>query len=298
MKKWVAFMLALLLAVHVGVVRAEAAKDTKTEKYTITDAAAVAPEMEKRPITSDREPASAYVTTDTVTIDAGTVTVVTGSGTQLYLTVPSGACCITQDVHQQLDIYLGLYSDIGAALKTYSSSGIHMDIFDYCTGVSTYVSESDNTLAALTGDMNLLKDASVRQIGDYLSKNWYGGCPAVVKTIGGSKYISFDLSKDYGFVVYNHFANGKLIQVYTFCDSGVKGSKRVETILAKLSFSTGEPAAETEETLPEAEETVPVTEETVPVAEETTPETEETVPETEETLPETAETTSETEAAN
>ena len=305
MKKWIAVTLALLLVVSLGTVRVDAAKDDKTaktdktEKYTILDTAVVAPEIGKKPISSSREPASASQTADTVTIDQdnGVFTVVTAAGTELSLTVPFGAYCITQDVYQQLDIYMSLFDDVGAALKNYSSSGIHMDIYDYCTGVSTYVAESGNALAALTGDLNSRKGASVRQIADYLSENWYGGCPAVVKTVGGNKYAAFDLSKDYGFVVYNHFTNGKLIQVYTFCDSGAQGTKRVEAVLANLTFSAAEPTAETQATAAESEEPVPATEETTPVIAETTPAIVETIPVTTETEPTTAQTAAETEAS-
>ena len=176
MKKWIAVTLALLLVVSIGTVRVDAAKDgktaktDKTEKYTILDTAVVAPEIGKKPISS-REPASASQTADTVTIDQdnGVFTVVTAAGTELSLTVPFGAYCITQDVYQQLEIYMDLYSDISTAVQNYSNNGIHMDIFDYCAGVSTYVAESGNTLAALVGDMNTLEDASVKQIADYLS---------------------------------------------------------------------------------------------------------------------------------
>ena len=278
MKKWIAAVLALLLVCNVGLLRAQAAKDAKTEKYAVIDAAVVAPELAKKPLSNDRTPASAHLTTDTVTIDGSLFRVVTASGTEMCLSAPFGTYCVTQDVYQQLEIYMSLYSDIGAALKNYSTAGIHMDIYDYCAGVSTYVAESDNTLAALTGDMNGLKDASVRQIADYLSKNWYGGCPAAVKTVGGNRYAAFDLSKDYGFVVYNHFTNGKLIQVYTFCESGTEGMKRVDAILANLTFYAPE-SAEVGETVPETEETTAEMEETVAETEETTAETEETEPE-------------------
>ena len=44
-------------------------------------------------------------------------------------------------------------------------------------------------LSALMGDLNSRKGASVRQIADYLSENWYGGCPAVVKTVGGFLFL-------------------------------------------------------------------------------------------------------------
>ena len=297
MKKWAVLMLALLLAVNAGMVRAEAAKDTTTEKYAVIDAAVVAPALEKKSLSNDRTPASARLTSDTVTIDGSDFRVVTASGTDLQLTAPDGTYCITQDVYQQLDIYMSLYDDVGAALKNYSSSGIHMDIYDYCTGVSTYVAESGNALAALTGDLNSRKGASVRQIADYLSENWYGGCPAVVKTVGGNKYAAFDLSKDYGFVVYNHFTNGKLIQVYTFCDSGAQGTKRVEAVLANLTFSAAEPTAETQATAAESEEPVPATEEATPVIAETTPAIVETIPVTTETEPTTAQTAAETEAS-
>ena len=296
MKKWAVLMLALLLAVNVGMVRAQAAKDTTTEKYAVIDAAVAAPALEKKSLSNDRTPASARLTSDTVTIDGSDFRVVTASGTDLQLTAPDGTYCITQDVYQQLDIYMSLYDDVGAALKNYSSSGIHMDIYDYCTGVSTYVAESGNALAALTGDLNSRKGASVRQIADYLSENWYGGCPAV-KTVGGNKYAAFDLSKDYGFVVYNHFTNGKLIQVYTFCDSGAQGTKRVEAVLANLTFSAAEPTAETQATAAESEEPVPATEETTPVIAETTPAIVETIPVTTETEPTTAQTAAETEAS-
>ncbi|MDD5882915.1 MAG: hypothetical protein PUD70_02390 [Firmicutes bacterium] len=259
MKKWIAVTLALLLMVSIGTVRVDAAKDEKTakaektEKYTILDAAVVTPEIEKKPISSSRESASSSQTADTVTIDQdnGVFTVVTAAGTELSLTAPFGAYCITQDVYQQLEIYMDLYSDISAAVKNYRNNGIHMDIFDYCAGVSTYVAESGNTLAALVGDMNALEDASVKQIADYLSKNWYGGSPALVKTVGGNQYIAFNLAKDYGFVVYNHFTNGKLIEVYTFCEDGAEGMKRVETMIANLAFSAEETV--TEETVAEEE---------------------------------------------
>lgn len=242
MKKWIAAALALLLVINLGMVRAEAAKEDETKLPAIIDAAVVAPDLEKKPIYDNRAPASASLTTDTVTIDEenGVFTVVTASGTRMSVTVPFGAYCITQDVFQQLEIYLSLYSDVSAALKYYISNGIHMDIFDFYSGTSTYIAESDDTLAALVGDMNTLDEASAKRIADYMSKNWYAGYPAAIKTVGENQYIAFDLAKDYGFVVYNHFTNGKLIEVYTFCNDGAEGMERLESMIEDLTFSTAD----------------------------------------------------------
>ena len=242
MKKWVAAALALLVVTNLGVIRADAAKAAETELPEIIDAVVVAPDLEKKPIYDNRGPASASLTTDTVIIDeeTGSFTVTTASGTQMSLTAPFGAYCITQDVFQQLDVYLSLYNDVSAALKYYIKNGIHMDIFDFYTGTSTYIAESDDTLAALAGDMNTLNEASVKRIADYMAKNWYKGYPAAIKTVGENQYIAFDLAKDYGFVVYNHFTNGKLIEVYTFCTDGTEGMERLESMIAELTFSTAD----------------------------------------------------------
>lgn len=277
MKKWIAAALALLLAVNMGIIRTDAAKEEKTR--AVIDAAVVAPNLEKKPLYDNRAPASPGLTTDTVTIDedTGVCTVVTASGTELSLTVPFGSCCVTQDVQQQLEIYMSLFGDISSALKYYISNGIHMDVFDYYTGTSTYIAESDDTLSALIGEINTLNSASTRQLASYLSDTWYGGAAAVTKTVGGNKYIAFDLTDDYGFVVFNHITNGKLIEIYSFCDNGPKGIQSVGTLLAELTFSPAEreEAEETEETeKPEAAGEIEEIEETE--------ETEE-IPETEET---------------
>lgn len=242
MKKRIAATLALLLVMNLGMVRAEAAKEDSTELPAIIDAVVVAPDLEKKPLYDNRGPASASLTTDTVTIDEenGVFTVVTASGTEMSVIVPFGAYCITQDVFQQLEIYLSLYNDVSAALKFYISNGIHMDIFDFYTGTSTYVAESDDTLAALVGDMNTLNEASAKRIADYMTKNWYKGHPATIKTVGENQYIAFDLAKDYGFVVYNHFTNGKLIEVYTFCTDGTEGMERLESMIEELTFRTAD----------------------------------------------------------
>lgn len=242
MKKWIAAALALLVVLNLGVLRVDAVKTADTEPQAIIDAVVVAPDLEKKPIYDNRGPASASLTTDTVIIDEekGAFTVITASGTKMSLTTPFGAYCITQDVFQQLEVYLSLYNDVSAALRYYISNGIHMDIFDFYTGTSTYIAESDDTLAALVGDMNALNEASIKRIADFMAKNWYGGYPAVIKTVGENQYIAFDLAKDYGFVVYNHFTNGKLIEVYTFCSDGAEGMERLESMIAELTFSTAD----------------------------------------------------------
>lgn len=244
MKKLVAAALALLVVVNLGVLRAEAAKTTDAEPQAIIDAVVVAPDLEKKPLYDNRGPASAGLTTDTVIIDEenSTFTVITASGTQMSLTTPFGAYCITQDVFQQLEVYMSLYNDVSAALKYYIKNGIHMDIFDFYTCTSTYIVESDDALAALVGDMNALNEASVKRIADFMAKNWYKGYPAVIKTVGENQYIAFDLAKDYGFVVYNHFTNGKLIEVYTFCSDGTEGMELLESMIAELTFSTADAA--------------------------------------------------------
>ena len=63
-------------------------------------------DLKKKPIYDNRAPSSSNLTGDKVTIDEenGIYSVVTASGTQMTLTVPFGACCITQDVYQQLDV--------------------------------------------------------------------------------------------------------------------------------------------------------------------------------------------------
>ena len=208
------------------------------------EAVLVAPELVKKPLYDSRSPAASALAADTVTIDADTFTVTAASGTEMTVTVPFGAYCITQDVSQQLDMYMRLYSDISAALKYYVSNGIHMDILDVCTGASTYIAESDDTLAGLVGDLNALDGAKSRKIADYMSKQWYAGTSAVLKTVGENQYIAFDLSKDYGFVVYNHFTNGKLIEIYTFCESGAQGMKRLESMIEELTFGPAEAAPE------------------------------------------------------
>lgn len=238
MKKWIAAALAVWMAAGCVVLPVKAETEEKNQKRAVLESALVAPELEKKPVYDNRGSASAALTSDSVTIDEenGVFTVETAAGTQMSVTVPFGAYCITQDVFQQLDIYMSLYNDVGAALKYYISHGIHMDIFDFYTGSSTYVAESDDPLADLIGEMNALNEAQLKPIANYMSKNWYGGCPAVTKTVGGNCYIAFDLSGDYGFVVYNHITNGKLIEVYTFCETGTEGMALMDSMIEQLSF--------------------------------------------------------------
>ena len=134
----------------------------------------------------------------------------------------------------------GATSDVGAALKYYVGNGIHMDIFDFYTGSSTYISESEDPLAGLIGEINPLDETKLKSVADYMSKNWYGESAAVTKTVGGNCYIAFDMTEDYGFVVYNHITNGKLIEVYTYCDNGAEGIALMDSMIEGLRFGTAE----------------------------------------------------------
>lgn len=313
MKKIIALLLALLTVLSVSsVCAAETAKPadasaetSETEDATAAnagstdakDASGIAQrwDIEKKAISADRE--ATPMTADTVTIDRenSRFTVVTESGTELSVTVPFGAYCITQDICQQLDIYLSLYTDVGAALKDYVNHGVHMDLYNFYTGQSVYVTESADTFAAMTGDLNKLDYASRKQVAEYLSKYWFGNYPAKLKTVGGNTYVAFDLAQDCGFVVYNTIVGGRLIEIYTVCDNGKAGMDEIDRMIAALTFGQSAPAPEEEpeptqalpeETQPEQTqlvETQPV--ETQPV--ETQPvetQPEETV--TDETLPE------------
>lgn len=242
MKKWITALVAAGMIICCVIVPAKAETEEKARKSPVLESALVAPELEKKPVYDNRGAASAALTGDTVTFDAenGTFEVVTAAGTQMAVTVPFGAYCVTQDVFQQLEIYMSLYSDVGAALKYYVGNGIHMDIFDFYTGTSTYISESEDPLAGLIGEMNPLDEAKLKSVADYMSKNWYGESAAVTKTVGGNCYIAFDMTEDYGFVVYNHITNGKLIEVYTYCDNGAEGMTLMDSMIEGLRFGTAE----------------------------------------------------------
>lgn len=242
MKKWITALVAAGMVICCVIVPAKAETEEKARKSPVLESALVAPELEKKPVYANRGAASAALTGDTVTFDAenGTFEVVTAAGTQMTVTVPFGAYCVTQDVFQQLEIYMSLYSDVGAALKYYVGNGIHMDIFDFYTGTSTYISESEDPLAGLIGEMNPLDEAKLKSVVDYMSKNWYGESAAVTKTVGGNCYIAFDMTEDYGFVVYNHITNGKLIEVYTYCDNGAEGMTLMDSMIEGLRFGPAE----------------------------------------------------------
>lgn len=242
MKKWIAALLTVGVVISCAVLPVAAETEEKAQKNAVLESALVAPKLEKKPVYSSRGSASAALTGDTVTFDEenGAFDVVTGAGTRMAATVPFGAYCITQDVFQQLDIYMSLYSDVGAALKYYIGNGIHMDIFDFYTGSSTYVSESEDPLASLIGEINPLDETKLKSVANYMSKNWYGECPAVTKTVGGNCYVAFDMTEDYGFVVYNHITNGKLIEVYTYCDNGTEGMTLMDSMIEGLSFGPAE----------------------------------------------------------
>lgn len=242
MKKWIAALLSAGMVICCVIVPVRAETEEKARKSPVLESALVAPELEKKPVYDNRGAASAALTGDAVTFDAenGTFEVVTAAGTQMTVSVPFGAYCITQDVFQQLDIYMSLYSDVGAALKYYVGNGIHMDIFDFYTGSSTYISESEDPLASLIGEMNPLDETKLKSVADYMSKNWYGESPAVTKTVGGNCYVAFDMTEDYGFAVYNHITNGKLIEVYTYCDNGAEGMALMDSMIEGLRFGTAE----------------------------------------------------------
>lgn len=326
MKKRIAITLALLILLSIATVRAEetgSAEQTEpaeseavvTESAEATtdetvfqtdehaaetanpgekDASSIALrlDVEKKAVCPDGKALAPSMTDDIVTIDTvnGVFTVVTAAGTRLSVTLPFGVYCITQDIVQQLDVYLSLYADVGAALNTYASQGIHMDLYDFCTGQSVYVAESGDIFAAITGNLSRLNLTDRKQVAAYLSGNRFGNYPSQFKRVGGNIYIAFDLAQDCGFVVYDTIVGGRLIEVYTVCESGREGMERIDRMISSLTF--GQQSPEAGETA--SEETVPaetVTEETVP---ENTTETatEETVPEnTAETAPE--ETTSE-----
>lgn len=264
MKKIIAVILALLTVLSIGTVCA--AETAKPGKSNAKDASSIAmrTDVEKKSVYADREALRAPMTADTVTIDKenGIFTVVTASGIELSVTVPFGVYCITQDIVQQLDTYLNLYADVGAALENYADQGIHMDLYDFYTGQSVYICESGNTFAAMTGDLNKLNITDRKQVAEYLSKYRFGDYPAQLKRVGQNAYIAFDLAQDCGFVVYDTIVGGKLIEVYTICDKGRDGMEQIERMISSLTFGQKTPAAQ-EEPAPEPTETVP--EETAPV---------------------------------
>lgn len=286
MKKVIPAILALLTVLSIGTVcAAEPAKAEKDKPAAATEAAEetqaavipVLPDIGKRSVRADRDAVRTPQNPDTVTIDEekGVFSVITASGTELSVTVPFGVYCITQDVAQQLDVYLNLYADVGAALKTYLDQGIHMDLYDFYAGKSVYICELENPFAAVTGDLNKLSLTNRKQAGDYLSEHRFGNYSAQLKRVGKNAYIAFDLAQDCGFVVYDTIVGGKLIEIYTFCDKGRDGMVQIEKMISTLTIGQPAPAAGED---PEPEEALPV--ETVPV--ETAPT--ETVPV--ETLPE------------
>lgn len=242
MKKWFAALLAAGMVICCFISPVKAETEEKARKSAVLESALVAPELEKKPVYDSRVAASAALTGDTVTYDAEkeAFDVITAAGTQMSVSVPFGAYCITQDVFQQLDIYMRLYSDVGAALKYYVGNGIHVDIFDFYTESSTYIAESEDPLAGLIGEINPLDETKLKSVADYMSKNWYGESPAVTKTVGGNCYVAFDMTEDYGFVVYNHITNGKLIEVYTYCDDGTEGMALMDSMIEGLRFGSAE----------------------------------------------------------
>lgn len=236
MKKWIALGLSALM-LCTAVLPASAA-EKKGKKETILPAVVVASDLAKNSLKDSRSPVDDTLTTDDVSFDEaeGTVTVDTASGISMQLSIPFGYCCITQDLEQQLDVYLNLYTDVASAVKHYITNGIHMDVYDYYSERSVYISEEADSLAALTGEMNTLTDEQIQKTAEYMSANWYGGASPILKTIGENRYIGFDLSKDEGFVVYNHITGGRLFEAYTHTAKGSDGIKLLDSVLETLTF--------------------------------------------------------------
>ena len=292
MKKRIAITLVLLILLCTATVRAEETGSTEqtetaeseavvTESTEATtddhaveaanpeakDASSIALrlDVEKKAVCPDGKAPAPSMTDDIVTIDTenGVFTVDTASGTRLSVTPPFGVYCITQDITQQLDAYLSLYADVGAALNTYVSHGIHMDLYDFCTGQSVYVAESGDIFASITGNLSRLNLTDRKQVAAYLSRNRFGNYPSQFKRMGENIYIAFDLAQECGFVVYDTIVGGRLIEVYTVCDNGREGMERIDQAISSLTFGQQSPVSG--ETV--SEETIPaetVTEETVP----------------------------------
>lgn len=237
MKKIVAALLSVLLLSGALILPTQASSEAG-EPAAVLDSRLTFEDLKKKPIYDNRAPSSSNLTSDKVAIDEenGVYTVVTASGTQMTVTVPFGSCCITQDVFQQLEIYLNLYSDVSSALKFYISRGIHMDIFDIYSGNSTYVKESDDSLALLVGELNAMDESSLGYVADYISKHWYDGRTVELKTVGQNRYLAVDLAEDHGYVCYCHMTNGKLIEIYTFCETGDAGREQLESAIEALTF--------------------------------------------------------------
>ena len=258
MKRIIALVLTLLTLLSLSTVCAAETTSVKTTaKADEMDASVIGSRcfVEKKSIYTDRGAAVTPSSTDSVVIDkdSGVFTVVTAAGTQMSITVPFGAYCITQDIYQQLEIYMSLFPDVSGALKNYVDNRIHMDIYDFYTGQSVYITESDDTFAAMMGDLSKLNTPARRQVADYMSKYWYGNYPAKLKTVGKNTYVAFDLSEDCGFVIYNTIVNGRLIEVYLSCDSGKAGMEELEKMIGSLTFGQSVAAEEVpEETVPAA----------------------------------------------
>lgn len=266
MKRIIALVLTLLTLLSLSTVCAAETTSVKTTaKADEMDVSVIGSRcfVEKKSIYTDRGAAVTPSSTDSVVIDkdSGVFTVVTAAGTQMSITVPFGAYCITQDIYQQLEIYMSLFPDVSGALKNYVDNRIHMDIYDFYTGQSVYITESDDTFAAMMGDLSKLNTPARRQVADYMSKYWYGNYPAKLKTVGKNTYVAFDLSEDCGFVIYNTIVNGRLIEVYLSCDSGKAGMEELEKMIGSLTFGQSVAAEEVpEETVPAETETSAETE--------------------------------------
>lgn len=155
---------------------------------------------------------------DVVTIDEenGEYSVVTANGLKLEVTVPFGSVCITQDILQQLSLYSSLYTNINSAYEYYISKGIHLNVYNMLTYQDINVSANDDPLAKLVGNMNSLSESDLQYILSYVTMNWYKGSEGKITEINGQVYMEFDLREIGGYYLYETFAAGQDVCVYSF----------------------------------------------------------------------------------
>lgn len=197
-------------------------------------------ETNEKTIRTDRRSTGLTFTTDEVIIDSeNSVYTVNTDTISMRVEVPFGFVCITQDISQQLDLYLALYTDAGTALDNYISHGVHLNLYDLLSGLDVNLFVSDNSLAQLVGDLCEVPEAFAQQVFSYVAQNWYDGVSCTLETVGGRPYFLVDARKEYGFISYITFVGGRETDVICYADAeDEEAAANVAYLVECLNLST------------------------------------------------------------
>ena len=231
MKKLFCLLLACMMLLSLS---AFASADTDLET-ALADVDLEAPEFSPAEKTVlDR--ASLSGTTDVVTLSDTGIEVKTEDGLRISYTYPNeDVVGLSQDLMQQSFLYLLFFSDnMSSVANEFVEDGMHLNIYDFQSGMDIYLYAGTCTLSALVPDLNALSESDVLVIENLLATNYFEDAVSISTGMVGSNLWIFADYGNGGYVV--TYVNGvEVFCSFAYVDS--TGPVQALTLLENLSIS-------------------------------------------------------------